>query len=119
MTPQEIEALRDALISFLIKRNQNFDITLFVNAHELAEDFCREFEANCIDQQVWIDVTERQPEVFQEVAFIVKSRDKIYNGRRMGGMYQGFIYRYHGFTTPGVEFEGTHWMPLPEIPKTN
>jgi hypothetical protein len=70
----------------------------------------------------WIDVKEKQPEEFQEVAFIVESDDKIYNKRRMGGRYQGLKaskypeHAYHAFTTPGVEWAGSHWMPLPDLP---
>lgn len=79
-------------------------------------------KTNCLKGQQedkWIDVKLQQPEEFQEVAFIVKSHDEAYNNRRMGGRYQGFKFdRYHAFTTPGIEFEGTHWMPLPELPKT-
>jgi hypothetical protein len=67
----------------------------------------------------WIDVTVRQPEEFQEVAFIVSSDDKNYNGRKMGGRYQGLKGKgedaYYEFTTPGNGWIGTHWMPLPDL----
>lgn len=67
----------------------------------------------------WIDVTVRQPEEFQEVGFIVKSSDPIYDGHKMGGKYQGLKgigeHTYHEFSTPGVGWSGTHWMPLPDL----
>jgi len=43
-----MENIKKLLTSFLVKRNRNFDITLFVNAHELAEDFCRELSKNIL-----------------------------------------------------------------------
>lgn len=67
----------------------------------------------------WIDVKEKQPEEFQEVAFIVDSEDPHYNGRKMGGRYQGIKgtgeRSYYEFTTPGIGWSGTHWMPLPDL----
>lgn len=68
----------------------------------------------------WIDCKEQEPKEFQEVAFICKSRDKFYNKKRMGGMYQGkgSIGEFK-FSTPGCGWEGSHWMPLPEMPPCN
>lgn len=67
----------------------------------------------------WIDVKERQPEELQEVAFIVDSDDPNYAGRKMSGRYQGVKgtgeRAYYEFTTPGIGWSGTHWMPLPDL----
>lgn len=64
----------------------------------------------------WISVKDKLPELYQSVAFIVESSDEFYNGRRLGGTYQGSKRGYHGFAVPGIEFSGSHWMPLPEPP---
>ncbi len=69
-----------------------------------------------MENSKWIDVKIKQPEEFQEVIFIVESRDPAYNNRRMGGRYQGFKYGYYGFTVPGIEFSGMYWMPMPDLP---
>ena len=64
----------------------------------------------------WINIEDKTPKKMQEVAFIVASDDKSYNGRRLAGRYQGFQYGYHEFTTPGCGWKGSHWLPLPDLP---
>jgi hypothetical protein len=64
----------------------------------------------------WIDVLEQAPLVGQTVAFVIKSREVYYNGRVLGGTYQGLHYGAHEFAVPGHGWEGTHWLPLPEAP---
>lgn len=65
----------------------------------------------------WIDVEKKQPEIFQEVAFIVESNDPIYHHKRMGGRYQGKKEWGHEFSTPGIGWKGVFWFPFPELPK--
>jgi len=60
----------------------------------------------------WIPVTERQPEIGRKVPFICMSRDEFYNGQQMWGTYQGFKFREHEFTTPGIGWSGSHWLDL-------
>lgn len=70
----------------------------------------------------WIDVKERQPEMYQAVAFIVSSSNDRYNRRRLGGTYQGAKETisgdgvYYEFAVPGHSWPGSHWMPLPDLP---
>jgi hypothetical protein len=64
----------------------------------------------------WIDVNIQKPELRQDVAFIIKSDNPIYNKRRLGGRYLGFNFGYHEFSVPGASWQGTHWLPLPELP---
>lgn len=70
----------------------------------------------------WVSVKERLPERFQSVAFVVKSEDekyhrKVYGGRFQGIMFEGESCEYPGFSVPGIEFEGSHWQPLPPPPE--
>lgn len=67
----------------------------------------------------WISVEDQIPEVGQTVAFIVSSNDEHNNGRILGGSYDGFKFGYHGFSTPGIGWSGSHWMPLPAPPESS
>lgn len=73
----------------------------------------------------WIDITEKQPELYQAVAFIVDSSNKVYHKRRMGGTYQGRQETlsgdgfYHECAVPGHSWVISHWMPLPDLPPCN
>lgn len=62
-------------------------------------------------QPKWIPVTESLPERHQRVMFVVKSDNEWYNGKVYGG-----VYTDPDFTTPGMGFEATHWMLLPDAP---
>lgn len=64
----------------------------------------------------WIKVSDQEPELYEEVIFIVESRDKSYNGRRMGGRYQGKRRDWYEFSTPGMGFSATLWQPMPPLP---
>jgi hypothetical protein len=66
----------------------------------------------------WLPVTERLPEPGQDVAFVV---DREAHGdaasRRLGGRFYGVNRKGQAeFTTPGVTWYGSHWMPLPPLP---
>lgn len=71
----------------------------------------------------WIRCKDQEPEWQQEVAFIVNSSNSWYNKRRMGGRYLGKKETisgdgyYYEFSVPGHSWAGSHWMPLPELPK--
>jgi hypothetical protein len=60
---------------------------------------------------------ENKPELYGRILFVVKSREKFYNGKAFGGTYQGNEFGYYACSCPGIEFEGTHWAPFPEFPK--
>lgn len=66
----------------------------------------------------WIDIKDKQPAKYQNVAFVVDSTDEAYNNRVLGGRYQGNQHGYYGFTTPGIEFAGKYWFPLPDAPNS-
>ena len=63
----------------------------------------------------WISIKDRLPLIGDTVAFVVHCTqgDKSYNGRVLGGIYRGNQYGYEGFSVPGIEFAGSHWLPLP------
>lgn len=71
------------------------------------------------DREAWISVDERRPENDQPVAFVVKaekgSTNEHLNGRILGGTY----HRDWGFSTPGIGFIASHWMPLPAAPTSD
>ncbi|WP_081076821.1 DUF551 domain-containing protein [Burkholderia cepacia] len=71
------------------------------------------------DGEAWISVDERRPENDQPVAFVVKaekgSTNEHLNGRILGGTY----HRDWGFSTPGIGFIASHWMPLPTAPTSD
>lgn len=65
----------------------------------------------------WVSVKDRLPEEGQTVAFVVKSINREYeNNKVLGGRYVGNKYGCPGFCTPGIEWEGKYWMPLPKPP---
>lgn len=64
----------------------------------------------------WIPCSERLPERHQVVAFVICDRRGEYHGRVLGGTFQGTELGYPEFSTPGVAWWGSHWMPLPESP---
>jgi hypothetical protein len=70
--------------------------------------FCENYE--------WVEVDKAQPRIRAEVLFVVRSKDPVYHGRILAGRYHGNRYGYHGFSIPGIEFEGSHWGVLPEPP---
>lgn len=80
------------------------------------EGYRHAYIAGRMKQEDWIDVTQRQPEQYQEVIFIVDSTDPSYNNRRMGGRYQRAQRGYYEFTTPGNAWGGKYWLPIPRLP---
>ena len=64
----------------------------------------------------WINVEKAHPPIRAEVLFVVDSNDKSYHLRIMSGKYCGKKYGYHAFSIPGIEFKGSHWGVLPELP---
>jgi hypothetical protein len=68
------------------------------------------------DNYEWINVEDSRPTIRANVLFVVKSKDPAYHGRIMVGRYAGNRLGYHGFTIPGIEFEGSHWGVLPQPP---
>lgn len=61
----------------------------------------------------WISVKDAMPEVSQRVLFIVVNSPPIYNHFN-GKVYGGVYTAYGQFSTPGIGFEASHWMPSPE-----
>jgi hypothetical protein len=73
------------------------------------------------EAETWISVEERLPDELQRVSFVVKSRDEAYNGKVLGGKYTGdpkseYPSRKNEFSTPGIGWEASHWMPAPAPP---
>lgn len=72
------------------------------------------------EESKWISVNDKEPEEFQNVMFVVKSKDEFYDGKVLGGTYQGKKgkgdYRHYAFSTPGIEWEGIFWQPSPFAP---
>lgn len=68
---------------------------------------------------VWKSADVEAPKEYQDVIFIVESRDELSNGRMLGGRYQGFKFGYHEFSTPGIGWKASLWYPMPERPKQN
>jgi hypothetical protein len=64
----------------------------------------------------WLNVEQNKPEQYQDVIFIVESDNDFYNGRILGGRYQGNQYGYHDFSVPGHEFSAKLWQPSPKKP---
>ena len=64
----------------------------------------------------WIEVDKAHPRIHAEVLFVVRSKNPAYHGHIMVGRYCGDRLGYHGFSIPGIEFEGSHWGILPEPP---
>ena len=64
----------------------------------------------------WIKCTDRLPKRLDTVAFVVKSKYG-YDGRVLAGYYGGKRHGKPVFTIPGIEFEGSFWMPLPKPTK--
>ncbi|WP_175712163.1 DUF551 domain-containing protein [Burkholderia ambifaria] len=68
------------------------------------------------DREAWISVEDRKPVPNQSVAFVVEAEDvssqEHLNGRVLGGTY----HPDWGFSTPGIGFRASHWMPLPTAP---
>lgn len=64
----------------------------------------------------WIKVEDRLPEDGRDVLFIVKSDqgDGFAHGRKLGGRYRSGLAG--GFSVPGITFEASHWMPMPDGP---
>ena len=62
----------------------------------------------------WIKTSEQCPNDMQEVIFIVSSTDEHYHRRILGGRY---LSDWNEFTTPGMSFGATHWMPMPLLPE--
>lgn len=77
----------------------------------------KEGQKTCTEKQEWLFATIKSPKQFQECIFVVESRDETYNGRVMGGIYQGVVFGYHEFTTPGIAWRATLWLPSPTVPK--
>lgn len=63
----------------------------------------------------WIDVNEKLPELYQSVAFVVNNSSD-HNGKVYGGSYTGSNRFPNEFSTPGIGFSASHWMPLPAPP---
>lgn len=70
---------------------------------------------NAVLAQQWISVDERLPDEGQPVLFIVNSGDDLYDGRMLGGVFRT-IAGMPGFSTPGVTYGASHWMPSPPLP---
>ena len=68
------------------------------------------------DREAWISTQDRKPAQNQSVAFVVEaengSSQEHLHGRVLGGTY----HPDRGFSTPGIGFRASHWMPLPTAP---
>lgn len=59
-----------------------------------------------------VNVAERLPNELQDVVFCVESKDKVYNGRWLGGRYTT-LADMPTFSTPGVGWGASQWLPFP------
>lgn len=67
----------------------------------------------------WISIENKIPKEGDSVAFIIDSKDDFYNGKVLGGTYQGHRNGLrHEFTTPGMSWKADLWQPLP-LPPNN
>lgn len=88
---------------------------LFMN---VSGDFFPADQVEWLDESSdWIDADVQAPQLMQDVAFIVESKNPMYNGRLLGGRYQGNQYGYHEFSVPGMSFSAKLWQPLPSTPQ--
>lgn len=62
----------------------------------------------------WVSVKDSMPELYQRVLFVVKSENEWYNGKVYGG-----VYTHPDFSTPGMGFSASHWMPSPSPPTSS
>lgn len=74
-------------------------------------------------QPKWIPVTERLPDPLQACNFIIDKPDSRRHGKVYGGTYTGdpgseHEDRRNEFSTPGISWNASHWMPSP-MPGTN
>lgn len=83
------------------------------NGLDEVNEACR-MGMEALERTRWIPCSERLPKDFENVLIW----DKI-----DGDMFTGHYCKYDGWTidgwetAPDVDFEITHWMPLPESPK--
>jgi hypothetical protein len=66
----------------------------------------------------WIDAKQRLPDAGQEVIFVVDEPDTADHGRILGGRFTPLVSRAErtDFSTPGVGWRASHWMPAPKPP---
>lgn len=70
--------------------------------------------------RAWISVKDKLPGYNQDVLFVAKANSRLthMNGKVYVGRYDGLDFAgVPLFSMPGFGIEGTHWMPLPELPK--
>ena len=67
------------------------------------------------EENAWVKCSDRLPEYGEDVVFIVAGCVAHYeylNGRILGGRFTPPL----GFAIPGMTFNASHWMSLPELP---
>lgn len=75
-----------------------------------------------LQQQRWIPVSEKLPEQYLQVIFVVDLPGNYKHGKVYGGTYTGdpkseYASMANGFSTPGWGAPASHWMLAPEPPE--
>lgn len=73
-------------------------------------------------EEKWISVKERLPEPFQACNFVIDMPDTTRHRKVYGGTYTGdpgseHEDRRNEFSTPGIAWNASDWLPAPEPPK--
>lgn len=66
----------------------------------------------------WIDAKQSLPMAGQAVLFVVDEPTEAHHGRVLGGQFTPLTSRSQrtDFSTPGIGWRASHWMPAPEPP---